>query len=308
MLQLRGLHKSFGATVALDGLDLVAQPGRLVGFLGANGAGKTTAMRAVFGLLTPDAGSLEWNGSPIDAHGRERFGYMPEQRGLYARMPIRQQLVYFGMLHGMSKVAADRSAVAMLDELGLADRADDRLELLSHGNQQRIQLGVALVHKPELLVLDEPFSGLDPLGITTMTHVLRRRAGEGAAVVFSSHQLELVEEFCDDVVVIHRGRRLDGGTLEEVQSRSGYLVAEIEFSDRSIQPPAIARVSPERDRRGWRYRLPLTVSTEDVVHALNGCGQMRSFSFRPPALSEVFREMIARGSESPETKLGAFSR
>lgn len=297
MLRLRGLRKTFGGKVALDGLDLHAQSGRLVGFLGANGAGKTTTMRAVFGLVAPDAGSLEWNGASINADSRQRFGYMPEQRGLYARMPIGEQLAYFGTLHGMSNFDADRSASDMLDELGLADRAKDRLESLSHGNQQRVQLGVALVHQPDLLVLDEPFSGLDPLGIATMTGVLRRRAADGAAVVFSSHQLELVEEFCDDVVVIDKGRRLDSGTLEEVRARSGYLVADIEFVDQRVEAPTIEGVAAERDRAVWRYRLPMSVCTEAVVGALHGCGPLRSLSHRPPALSEVFREIVARGND-----------
>ncbi len=295
MLQVRGLRKSFGSLIALDGLDLDALPGRLLGFLGANGAGKTTMMRAVFGLVVPDGGSVEWNGRTIDAEARQRFGYMPEQRGLYARMPIGEQLAYFGTLHGMSKQAATSSAQEMLEELGLADRRDDRLESLSHGNQQRVQLGVALVHRPELLVLDEPFSGLDPMGIATMTDVLRRRSRAGASVVFSSHQLELVEDFCDDVCVIDRGRKLDSGALDEVRMRSGYLVAEVEFEDRGVEPPAVCAVLPERDREGWRYRLPLHVRTNDVVDALKGCGTMRSFSYHPPALSEVFRAIIAHG-------------
>ena len=298
MLQIRGLRKTFGEKVALDGLDLSAQPGRLVGFLGANGAGKTTTMRAIFGLLTPDAGTLKWHGKPIDVSMRDRFGYMPEQRGLYARMPIAEQLAYFGALHGMSQSDATRSSESMLAELGLSDRSNDRLESLSHGNQQRVQLGVALVHRPDLLVLDEPFSGLDPLGIATMTGVLRARAKEGAAVVFSSHQLELVEEFCDDVVVIDQGRQLDSGPLVEVQSRSGYLVVEVEFVDSLVSPRMIAGVAGERYRNGWRYRLPHAVQIDEVVGVLAGCGQIRSFSHRPPALVEVFREIVSQGESS----------
>jgi ABC-2 type transport system ATP-binding protein len=295
MLQIRGLHKRFGEKVALNGFDLDAQPGRLVGFLGANGAGKTTTMRAIFGLLEVDAGTLEWRGRPIEASSRDRFGYMPEQRGLYGRMPIAEQLAYFGTLHGLAKRDANKSASAMLEELGLADRANDRLESLSHGNQQRIQLGVALVHRPELLVLDEPFSGLDPIGIATMTDVLRARANEGAAVLFSSHQLDLVENFCDDVVVIDNGRQLDSGSLLEVQGRSGYLVAEVEFADASLEPGNVEGCAPERDRGGWRYRLPHSIATTEVVTQLAKYGNIRSFSHRPPALAEVFRSIVRKG-------------
>src|SRR5215216_1875493 len=218
MLEISDLSKRYGAVVALDGASFTVRPGRLVGFLGPNGAGKTTAMRCVFGLARPDRGTIHWQGQPIDRAHRLRFGYMPEQRGLYPRMKVGDQLSYFAQQHGLPAGRAKAATARWLEGLGLADRAGDKLEALSHGNQQRVQLGAALVHDPELLVLDEPFSGLDPLGIATMTEILRKRAAAGVGVVFSSHQLDLVEDVCEDVVIINRGRIATAGAIDDLRA------------------------------------------------------------------------------------------
>ena len=194
-----------------------ARPGRLTGFLGPNGAGKTTAMRAVFGLVELDSGSVTWNGNTIIAADRQRFGYMPEERGLYPRMRVREQLVYLGQLCGNSPTEAARSVDGWLDRLDLAGRGRDRVDALSHGNQQRVQLIAALVNRPELLVLDEPFSGLDPIAITNMSAVLAEVAAAGATVLFSSHQLDLVEHLCEDVVIIDHGHIVRAGDLGEIR-------------------------------------------------------------------------------------------
>jgi ABC-2 type transport system ATP-binding protein len=182
VLQFREASKKFGPTVALDQCTFAARPGRLTGFLGPNGAGKTTAMRAVFGLVELDSGEVLWKRAPITAADRARFGYMPEERGLYPRMRVRDQLVYLGRLCGRSVGDSWDTANAWLDRLGIAARANDRLDALSHGNQQRVQLIAALMNQPELLVLDEPFSGLDPIAMAKMAEVLREFAGNGSIV------------------------------------------------------------------------------------------------------------------------------
>jgi ABC-2 type transport system ATP-binding protein len=206
VLELIDLHRRYGDTVALDGVTFSVPPGRIVGFVGRNGAGKTTTMRAVLGLVRPDRGEVRWRGAAITADDRRRIGYLPEERGLYPRMRVAQQLVHLARLSGVDPATARERSTAWLDRLGLADRAGDRLEELSLGNQQRVQLAAALVHDPELAILDEPFSGLDPVGVDVMSETLLAEAAAGRGVLFSSHQLELVERLCDAVVVIEAGR------------------------------------------------------------------------------------------------------
>ena len=188
MLELRDLTRQYGDLVAVDQLSLTVPPGQLFGLLGPNGAGKSTAMKMVFGLLRPDGGDVRWRDGPIGDRERARFGYLPEERGLYGRMKVGEQLVYLARLHGMGRAEASESTDRWLERLGLADRAGDRADELSLGNQQRVQLAAALVHDPELLVLDEPFSGLDPLAVDSLATVLAERVAAGVVVIFSSHQ------------------------------------------------------------------------------------------------------------------------
>src|SRR5690348_11727270 len=204
MLELDGLHKRYGDRVALDGVTFKVKPGELYGFVGTNGAGKTTTMRITLGVLEADAGTVRWNGRPVDAEVRRTFGYMPEERGLYPKMRVRDQLCYLAELHGLTRAAAAKAAGYWMERLSVAERAGDRVEALSLGNQQRVQLAAALVHHPAVLVLDEPFSGLDPVGVDALAEVLRERADQGVPVVFSSHQLDLVERLCDAVGIIKR--------------------------------------------------------------------------------------------------------
>jgi len=295
MLEVRDLVKRYGRVVALDGATFTAREGRLVGFLGPNGAGKTTTMRCVFGLATPDRGETRWRGTPIDQPMRLRFGYMPEQRGLYPRMKVGEQLAYFAEHHGLSGREAKAAAARWLDRLGLGDRTNAKLEELSHGNQQRVQLAVALAHDPELLVLDEPFSGLDPIGTATMTEVLRERAAAGVGVIFSSHQLDLVENVCEDVVIIAKGRIVAQGPIDELKRASGrrHLEVEVAGGDGAwIDTLGDVQVL---DRRGDRVRL-LVADTIDLpaTLALAGrAGAVLRFSYEPPALSELFMQAIA---------------
>ena len=230
MLEIIDLAKRYGPVTALDGASFTATPGRIVGFLGPNGAGKTTTMRCIFGLARPDRGEVRWRGAPVDRDTRLRFGYMPEQRGLYPRMRVGEQVSYFAQQHGLSGRDANAATTRWLERMGLGDRSKSKLEELSHGNQQRIQLAVALAHDPELLVLDEPFSGLDPIGIATMTEVVQERAAAGVGVVFSSHQLDLVEDICEDVVIIARGRIVAAGAIEELKAQSGRRHLEVEVA------------------------------------------------------------------------------
>jgi ABC-2 type transport system ATP-binding protein len=202
VLELKDLSRRYGETIALDGLSLEVPAGEVVGFVGPNGAGKTTAMRIALGVLEQDAGEVLWRDTPATHEVRRRFGYMPEERGLYPKMRVDRELRYLASLHGLTDADAQAAAARWIERLGLAEHAEQRVEELSLGNQQRVQLAAALVHDPDALILDEPFSGLDPIGADVMSEVLFERAGEGAAVIFSSHQLELVERLCDSVAIV----------------------------------------------------------------------------------------------------------
>ena len=220
VLEIRELHKRYGEVVALDGAAFVVSPGRILGFLGPNGAGKTTTMRVVFGLVDPDAGDVTWSGNTITDADRRRFGYMPEERGLYPKMEVRDQVVHFGRLSGMGSQSAVAATDRWLGLLGIDDRAESKVEELSHGNQQRVQLAAALVHDPVVLVLDEPFAGLDPLGVDALSATLQDLADNGTAIMFSSHQLDLVEDVSQDVAIIDRGRVVLSGVLDDLKAAS----------------------------------------------------------------------------------------
>jgi ABC-2 type transport system ATP-binding protein len=294
MLEISDLSKRYGSVVALDGATFTVRPGRLVGCLGPNGAGKTTTMRCIFGLARPDRGSITWQGEPIDRAHRLRFGYMPEQRGLYPRMKVGEQLSYFAQQHGLAAGRANAASARWLDGLGLGDRAGAKLESLSHGNQQRVQLGAALVHDPELLVLDEPFSGLDPLGIATMSGILRERAAAGVGVVFSSHQLDLVEDLCEDVVIINRGRIAAAGAIDDLRAGSGRRHLEVEVVGNGnawlAGRPDLAVVEQRGDFA--RLLVPTDVDLAGVLGTASAAGAVRRFAFQPPTLSELFMEVV----------------
>jgi ABC-2 type transport system ATP-binding protein len=228
ILELHEVRRTFGDLVAVDGLSFSIPTGRLFGFVGRNGAGKTTTMRIICGLLAADSGSVTWRGRQIDGPARARIGYMPEERGLYPKMRVGDQLEYFGVLHGASHTRAKDAARAWLERLGLADRAGERVEALSHGNQQRVQLAAALVHRPDLLVLDEPFAGLDPIATDVMVEVLREQAAGGVPVLFSSHQLDLVEDLCESVAIIDQGRLVVCGDVDELRSRGPRRIRVVE--------------------------------------------------------------------------------
>jgi ABC-2 type transport system ATP-binding protein len=218
MLEVRGLTRRFGETTAVEGVDFPVPGGAMTGFVGGNGAGKTTTMRMVMGVLGIHEGEVRWQGRPITAADRRQFGYMPEERGLYPKQPIADQLVYLAQLRGMSGTAARTAVVEHLERFGLGERRGDPVEKLSLGNQQRVQIIAALVPAPIALVLDEPFSGLDPAAVDSMADLLREHTRRGTPVLFSSHQLDLVDRLCDRLVVMSHGRVVAQGSADELRS------------------------------------------------------------------------------------------
>jgi ABC-2 type transport system ATP-binding protein len=293
VLELVGLTRRFGHVVALDDVSFSVAPGEMVGFVGPNGAGKTTAMRIALGVLETDAGEVRWRGRPVDARVRRRFGYMPEERGLYPKMRVLDHLVYLARLHGLEPDDARAQAVRGTQILGVADRSDARVQTLSLGNQQRVQLAAALVHRPEVLVLDEPFSGLDPVGVDVLSGVLREQAAAGVPVVFSSHQLDLVERLCESVVLIHRGRIVASGRISDL---------------RDADPRRLVRVEVAGARPGWYERLPgvrvadplpegavlelAGAAAAEVLDAARAAGEVRTFTVVRPSLTEIFRRAV----------------
>jgi ABC-2 type transport system ATP-binding protein len=299
MLDFDGATKRFGAVMALDRCTFAARPGRLTGFLGPNGAGKTTAMRAVFGLVELDAGTVRWHGRQVSAAERARFGYMPEERGLYPRMRVRDQLVYLGQLCGRAVEDVSRSVDSWLERLGLAGRAADRLDALSHGNQQRVQLIAALVNEPDLVVLDEPFSGLDPIGMGAMSELLSELAAGGATVLFSSHQLDLVEDLCQDVVIIEDGRVVLAGELAELRAKVPQRFVDIRYRGPAPDWSGLASVTVIQARDGQardgqaRLRVGRDTDLAAVLATARDGTDIVSFTYQPPTLPELFRQAVA---------------
>jgi len=272
------------------------EAGEMVGFVGPNGAGKTTAMRITLGVLAADAGEVRWRGRPVDGVARRRFGYIPEERGLYPKMRVLDQLVYLARLHGVGRAAAGIRASEILETLGVADRSKDRVESLSLGNQQRVQLAAALVYEPDLLVLDEPFSGLDPVGTDVLIEVLdRERVSRGVPIVFSSHQLELVERVCDRVVMIVDGRIVADGAIDELRASRARRLVRVEVSgapaDWHESIPGV-RLDGEVPG-GIIIELEREADDQRVLDLARSVGEVRHFSRVRPTLSELFREVTA---------------
>lgn len=293
MLQTIDLTRRFGELTAVDGASIDVPAGRLTGFVGGNGAGKTTTMRMITGVLATHGGRVLWDGREITATDRRRFGYMPEERGLYPKQPVLDQLVYLGRLRGVGAAAARSSALALLERFGLADRAGDRVEKLSLGNQQRVQVTAAVMASPVALVLDEPFSGLDPDAVIAMADLLREYTVAGVPVLFSSHQLDLVDRLCDRLVIMSGGRVVAQGTgdqLREGQSaRYRLVLGEDAGWVRGVRGVRVidvngptALVEPEE-----------AGAEQALLREAVGRGDVREFARVVPALSEIYREVVS---------------
>jgi ABC-2 type transport system ATP-binding protein len=287
---------AFGERVALDGVSCAVTPGRLTGLLGPNGAGKTTLMRILLGVLRPDGGEV-WLGSERlqDVHDRRTWGYLPQERGLYPAMPAGAQVVHFGRLHGLTRAEANRRARDLLDELELGHRWDERTDRLSGGMQQRLQLATALVHGPEVVVLDEPFAGLDPVAVEGLSAMLRQRAARGCLVLFSSHQLDLVQDLCEDIVMVDHGRTVLAGAVSDLRASAGQrrLRLHVETPDRGwlVGLDGVRVVSDHAD--DLRLGVPSGVDPLAVLDAARSAGRVRDFGLELPTLSELFLAAVA---------------
>ncbi len=298
MLEFDGLHKSFGEVRVLEGVGFTVAPGSMFGFCGSNGAGKTTTMRIAMGLVRADAGEVRWNGRPLDQASRRRVGYMPEERGLYPKMKVGEQVAYFARLHGLDGAAASRAADEWVELLGLGARRDEQVEKLSLGNQQRVQLAAALVSRPEVLILDEPFSGLDPVGVDSLADALLGQVRQGVPVVFSSHQLDLVERLCDSVGILARGRMVATGTVDELRRREAGRLLRVVTPDAAPRwADGLPGVRVVSDQAGDAV-LELADGADDqaVLAAALRTGRVTHFAWQQPTLVELFREAVAAPS------------
>jgi len=299
-LEIDGLSKSFGPVHALRDLSFEVRAGEIFGFVGSNGAGKTTAMRIMLGVLAADAGEVRWDGAVLDLEARREVGYMPEERGLYPKMKVADQLQFFAELHGMTAVEAREAVERWTDRLGVGHRRGDAVEKLSLGNQQRVQLAAALVHNPRVLVLDEPFSGLDPVAVDVMSEVLRERAAAGVPVIFSSHQLDLVERLCDRVGIISEGSMVATGTIPELRAtgRAPWLLAWRGAEAATVRA-ALAAVPglSVTDVEGRADAVHLAVTDEGAeqaaLRAVLGIAEVTEFAPDLPSLADLFRDVVS---------------
>ncbi|GAC68269.1 ABC transporter ATP-binding protein [Gordonia soli] len=294
-LVVDGLHKRYGDLVALRDMTFHVSPGEIFGFVGSNGAGKSTTMRIILGVLAADSGEVRLGATPIDFDGRRRIGYMPEERGLYPKMKVGDQLAFLARLHGMDNATAADAVARWTQRLGVAERVDDNVGDLSLGNQQRVQLAAALIHDPAVLVLDEPFSGLDPVAVDVMSDVLKEKAAEGIPVIFSSHQLELVQRLCDRVGIIARGEMKALGRVDELRSRGGVT---LEVSGPSADSrwadglPGVTAATYGESVTELRID-PAVADDQAILAAALRTGPVHRFATSTPTLTELFREVVS---------------
>lgn len=292
-LTIDNISKKYGDTIALDSLSFDVNPGELFGFVGSNGAGKTTTMRITLGVLSADSGRVLLGGKPVDLDVRRTIGYMPEERGLYPKMKVGPQLAYLAELHGLSSSDAKSAVQRWTDRLGISERLNDTVDALSLGNQQRVQLAAALVHDPAVLVLDEPFSGLDPIAVDVMSDVLREKAAAGVPVIFSSHQLDLVQRLCDRVGIIAAGSMKAVGTVDQLRGTGNSHLevlapgAPVGWAHHLTEVTTISHI-------GDRTTLDLHPGADDqvVLRAALATGPVHEFSIHKPSLSDLFREAV----------------
>jgi ABC-2 type transport system ATP-binding protein len=295
------LSKRFGSVTALDDLAFEVPPGQVFGFLGANGSGKTTTMRIALGVLEPDAGRVTWRGTDSHQLPRSTFGYLPEERGLYPRMRVLEQLVFFAGLHGVPPERAKREAMAWLRRFRGEDIAERRAEQLSKGNQQKVQFIAATLHDPQVLLMDEPFTGLDPVNVMLLREAFLELRDRGRTVVFSTHQMEVAEALCESVAIVDRGRMVVGGPLREVRRATGRRMVRVAVEG-DHRLPWLARVPGTRVIQAGMDRsaveLDPGVQPDAVLAAAVAAGaRILHFEVADPSLEQIFIDFVGHPAE-----------
>ena len=283
----RAVTQRFGERLVLDGVDLEVPPGRVIGLLGPNGAGKTTLMRILFGVVHPDEGVVEWDGAPATDVDRRSWGYMPQERGVYRGMRAGDFLTWIARLHGVDRHTSRTRATRLLEQLGLGDRTADKIQDLSGGMAQRVQLAAAMVHEPALLVLDEPFSGLDPVAVEFLSNVIGEHVQAGRNLLFSSHQLDLVEHLCESIVLIHQGRVVLKGDVRALKAASPDRYLRVDTQVEADWPGGLVAVT-STGATGSRLRLAPGADAAAVLDAVRARTPVGDFGVESPSLSELF--------------------
>ena len=293
-LVIDGLYKRFGDVQALAGVSFSVQPGHVFGFLGANGAGKTTTMRIALGLMKADEGAVHWRDLPAHAWPRRTFGYMPEERGLYPRMPVLDQLIHFGSLYGLRRSGLRADALDWLARFRIAEHAHHRLETLSKGNQQKVQYIATILHDPDVLLMDEPFVGLDPVNVAMLKAAFVEMRDRGKTIVFSTHQLDQAEELCDSVAIIDHGRVVTAGTTREVKRSTGHQVVRVATADRNRDwLRLLEHTTVTRDGVDYaEVRVDAGGDPQRILEAAIAHGPVLRYEVADPSLEEVFVERV----------------
>jgi ABC-2 type transport system ATP-binding protein len=288
-IALENVTKSYDSVTAVDQVTLHVRSGAVLGLLGPNGAGKTTTIRMIMNILVPDQGTIRVLGEQVTDDTRERIGYLPEERGLYPRMKVREIIVFLGALHGLSETEAGRRADVWLERLGLSEWSDKKLVDLSKGMQQKVQFITAVIHKPPIMILDEPFSGLDPVNATTIQEIILEMRNQGSTVVLSTHRMEQVERLCDSICLINHGRNVLDGELRAIKQSYGKNTLQVEFagSDEFLKSPGISQVT--RLTSGAEAKLKPGADPQDILRAaVNDGARITRFELLEPSLSEIF--------------------
>lgn len=299
MLEVSNLRKSFGGTVAVDGLSFTIEPGEIMGLIGQNGAGKTTTFRLILNLLVANAGQTLWNGESIGEGLLDNIGYLPEERGLDEKLTVEQQLLYLGQLNGMTKREVTESIDTWMERFQVKGDRKDKISSLSKGNQQKVQLIATLMHEPDLIILDEPFSGLDPVNAELLEDGIRHAAKRGASIIFSSHNMANVESLCQSVVMLKNGRQVLGGTIDEVKSLFERLKIYLEAPIATVELEAISGVQSveQLDARHRLIHIEQEAVGRDVFEAAHQSGTVYQFSQQAPTLEEIFKERAVESDE-----------
>jgi ABC-2 type transport system ATP-binding protein len=290
-IALENVSKSYDSVTAVSGVNLRVRQGAVLGLLGPNGAGKTTTIRMVMNILVPDEGSILVLGLPVSDKTRDSIGYLPEERGLYPRMQVRSLIVFFAALHGLSEAEADRRAREWLDRFELGEWSEKKMNELSKGMQQKVQFIIAVLHRPPIVILDEPFSGLDPVNAATVKDIMLEMRDKGSTVILSTHRMEQVEKMCDSICLINHGRSVLDGDLRAIKRSYGKNTVDIEFTgpDGFLAHPAIAAVN--RFATGVEAKLKPGADAQEVLKAAIQSGaQITRFELLEPSLNEIFIE------------------